>query len=91
MNKLPPKLARTHLRCLIEALTNVREKIQEAKGLGSEVNPDLVKRRKLLKRVRESMKACNACDKETMATFTLEGPLPTLRESELKMQTAILR
>ena len=62
LNKLPEILPRTHLLCIMKALASVNEKIQEAKGLGSEVNPALKRRRKLLRRVRESMKACNACD-----------------------------
>ena len=83
-------LRRTHLALIIEALISVKQKIQEAKGLGSEVQPDLKRRRQLLRRARDAMKACNGCSKEEMDTFTPEGPLPTLRESELKVQKAIL-
>ena len=64
VNKLPPKLTRAHLACLMKDLASVKEKIQEARGHGSEVDPALRKRRKLLRGARDAMKGCNGCSKK---------------------------
>ena len=74
----------------MKELASVKEKIQEAKGLGSAVDPKLRRRRKLLRGARDGMKGCNGCSKEEMSTYTPKGPLPSLRESERKVQKAIL-
>ena len=78
MNKLPLRLPRTHLLFLMKELASVKEKIQEAKGLGSAVNPKLKRKRKMLREARDAMKGCNGCSKEEMITYTPKGPLPTL-------------
>ena len=61
LNKLAPKLLRTHLLCLRKELGLVRERIQEVKGLGSELDPVLAARKQCLKAGIRMMKACNAC------------------------------
>ena len=75
----------------MKELASVKEKIQEAKGLGSAVNPKLKRKRKMLREARDAMKGCNGCSKEEMFAYTPEGPLPSLRESEQKIQKAILK
>ena len=71
-------------------MISVKERIQEAKGLGSAVDPKLRRKRKMLRGARDALKGCNGCSKEEMMAYTPEGPLPTLQESERKVQKAIL-
>ena len=68
----------------------MRDRIAEAKGLGSEVDPTLVRRKQLLKRSGRAIRDCNACQQIDLTSYTPKGPLPTLKESEAKIHKAIL-